>query len=94
STCSSGGNLGALLSLGAGIGSIFIDKADERNWNLLPSKVNINRINLPYGNHSFDISINGVRYTKQINLNQPYQVLVYRVLGNQVYFEPQRGMVN
>ncbi|MDD3267226.1 MAG: hypothetical protein PHC75_08640, partial [Burkholderiales bacterium] len=71
STCSSGGNLGALLSLGAGIGSIFIDKADERNWNLLPSKVNINRINLPYGNHSFDITINGVRYTKQINLNQP-----------------------
>lgn len=76
------------------LGSLAIDKADERNWNMLPSKININRINLPYGNHSFDITINGVKYTKQINLNQPYQVLVYRILGNQVYFEPQRGMSN
>lgn len=93
-TCSSGGSLGALLSLGTGIGSVFIDKADERNWNMLPSKVNINRLNLPYGVHSFDITINGIKYSKQINLTQPYQVLVYRILGNQVYFEPQRGMVN
>ncbi|MDD3267328.1 MAG: hypothetical protein PHC75_09160 [Burkholderiales bacterium] len=76
------------------LGAVDIEKADERNWNMLPSKVNINRVNLPYGVHTFDITINGVKYSKQINLTKPYQILAYRILGNQVYFEPQKDMFN
>lgn len=93
--CANNDSSSALLgSIVLNVGSMVLDKADERNWNMLPSKININRVNLPYGVHTFDININGIKYTKQITLNQPYQILVYRVIGNSVYFEPQRGMVN
>lgn len=91
-SCSDNSGVGSLLNLTTAIGSIFIDKADERNWNLLPSKVNINRTTLAYGKHIITINVNGVNYTKTIILDKPYQILVFRVMGNQVFFEPQQSM--
>lgn len=90
--CSAGG-IGTLLSLGTGVGSTFIDKADERNWSLLPSKININRTTVAYGVHNISININGVNYTKQITLDKPYQIITFRVIGNRVFFDLQRSMI-
>lgn len=90
--CSAGGSLGSLLSLGTGLGSTLIDKADERNWTLLPSNVSINRTTLSYGDHEVSVSVGGNVYKKVIKLNQPYQVLTFRILGNKVFFDPQMSM--
>lgn len=86
------GDSSGLLSLALGIGSMFIDKADERNWNLLPSKININRTTLPYGKHTIAVTVNGHTYSKDITLNQPYQIVTFRILGNNVYFNLQKSM--
>ncbi len=93
-SCSAGGSLGALLSIGASISGMLIDKADERNWNLLPSKINLNRVQLPYGKHTIMVTVNGINYQKEINLTNPYQVFVYRIIGNKIFFEPQQSMLN
>lgn len=93
-SCAAGGGVGSLLNLAANIGGILLDNADERNWNLLPSKVNVSRSKLAYGNHVISINVNGVNYTKSIKLDKPYQIISYRIVGNQVVFTPQRGMVN
>lgn len=92
-SCSTGG-IGSLISLGTSIGSMFVDKADERNWNLLPSKINVDRVQLPYGKHKISLTVNGVPHSYDFNLNSPYQVLVYRIIGNKVLFEPQKSMSN
>lgn len=93
-SCAAGGGMGALLNLGTAIGSTFIDKADERNWNLLPSKVNINRATLAYGKHNITVTVNGINYSKEITLDKPYQIITFRIIGNQVFFNPQRSMLN
>jgi uncharacterized protein len=64
----------------------MLDRADERTWVLLPSKVYLNRTLLPYGKHVIIINVNGQNYTKTINLNAPYQIVDIRVLGNRVFF--------
>lgn len=90
--CSVGGSIGTLLSLGTSLGSTLIDNADERNWNLLPSKININRTTLAYGTHTITVNVGGVDFTKKIILDKPYQIITFRVMGNQVYFNLQRSM--
>lgn len=90
-SCSAnGGNLGTLLSLGTSLGGMMLDRADERTWTLLPSKIYINRMNLAYGKHTLTVNVNGMPYTQVVNLNQPYQVITFRVIGNQVLFNVQR----
>lgn len=87
SVCSAaGGNLGTILSAATTIGSVFIDRADERTWSLLPSKIYIDRFSLPYGRHTLNLNINGNSITKTIELNKPYQVLTVRVIQGRVFF--------
>lgn len=75
-----------LLNLGAIFAGKMLDKVDERTFTLLPSKININRISLPYGNHTIVVNVNGVKYNQTITLNQPYQIVGFRIMGNQVFF--------
>ena len=91
-SCAAGGSIGSLLNLASNVGGILLDQADERNWNLLPGKVNISRTTLPYGTHSVSVKINGNNYTQNIKLDKPYQVITFRIIGNQVYFNPQKSM--
>lgn len=93
-SCSAGGSLGTLLSIGTSLGGVLLDTADERNWILLPSKINIARTKVTYGKHTVTVNINGVDHSKQITLNQPYQIITFRVIGNQVLFDTQRSMLN
>lgn len=90
--CSGGGGIGTLLSLGTSLGGALLDKADERTWTLLPSKVYINRTSLAYGKHIITVNVNGIPYSQTINLTQPYQIITFRVIGNQVLFDPQYSM--
>lgn len=92
-SCSTGGSIGTLLSLGTSIGGLLLDKADERNWNLLPAQYNVNRVSLPYGKHTISINVAGKVYTQEINLTNSYQVFSYRIIGNKVFFEPQVSML-
>lgn len=93
-SCAAGGGLGGLLNLTANIGGILLDNVDERNWNLLPSKVNVSRTTVAYGTHTISVNVNGTNYTKSINLNQPYQIITFRILKNQVFFDTQRAVGN
>ncbi len=93
-SCSAGGSIGALLNIGTSIGGVLLDKADERNWTLLPSKINISRTTLNYGKHTISLNINGMTYNQIINLNQPYQIITLRILGNRVLFDTQSSMLN
>ena len=84
--CSSGGDLGTLLSLGTSIGGMLLDKADERTWTLLPNKIFINRQSLAYGQHNITVYVNGIPFTQNITINQPYQIVNFRIIGNQALF--------
>lgn len=84
------GDLGAILSIAASITGILLDRADERTWVLLPSKVYLNRVQLPYGTHTIRLNINGQSYMQNIDLNAPYQILDMRILGNKVFFMDQQ----
>lgn len=84
------GSLGAILSIAASLTGILLDRADERTWVLLPSKVYLNRIQLPYGKHTIKINVNGNNYTQMVELNSPYQIMDMRILDNKVFFMNQQ----
>lgn len=86
------GSQGAAIGIGGIALGAFLDRADERAWVLLPKTININRMQLKYGQHTLSISIHGKIHTLNFNLNQPYQILAFRVIGDQVFFEPQQSM--
>jgi hypothetical protein len=85
-----GGDVGTILSIAAVIGGIILDRADERTWVLLPSKVYLSRVQLPYGKHTIKVITNGQQHSQEVNLNAPYQILDMRILGNSVYFMDQQ----
>lgn len=89
-SCSGGGSIGTLLSLGTSLGGMLLDKADERIWTLLPNKIFINRVSLPYGKHNITVNVNGIPYSQEVSLNQPYQIVNFRIIGNQVLFNTQQ----
>lgn len=84
--------LGGLLNLGAFIGGVMLDRADERSMIMLPRRINISRISLPYGIHRIRLMVNGRAQEKDIALNQPYQIASFRVLGGQVFFKTQASV--
>lgn len=86
--------VGAILNIGGAVGGVLLDTADERILTLLPSKININRVNLPYGKHTITVQINGHTHTQEIILNQPYQILAFRIFGDQVFFNTQQSMIS
>jgi hypothetical protein len=58
-----GGDVGNIL---ASFYNVVTEKADTRSWSTLPDSIHILRMQLPEGDHSFDLKINGV--TRNINL--------------------------
>ena len=88
--CGGGGNIGTLLSLGTSLGGMLLDRADERTWTLLPNKIFINRVSLPYGKHNITVNVNGIPFTQEVTLTQPYQIVNFRIIGNQVLFNTQQ----
>lgn len=62
----------------------------RRSWVLLPAKVYLNRVQLPYGEHTIKLNVNGQDYSKVVKLNAPYQILDMRVLQNRVFFMNQQ----
>lgn len=83
-------SLGSILNIVSIAGGIFLDHADERTWVLLPSKIYLNRVSLPYGKHTINISVRGQTYKKEILLNSPYQIFDLRVFGDRVFFMDER----
>ncbi len=74
-----------LLNLAGIVTSSLLDNADERSWVLLPSKVYLSRIQLPFGKHNLQININGKIINQNININKPYQIINMRIIGNNLY---------
>jgi hypothetical protein len=81
------------LQLGAALTGAVLDRADERTLTLLPSKININRVILAYGKHSISVTVNGQIHTQEITLTKPYQIITFRIMGDQVFFDTQHSMV-
>ncbi|MFN8770541.1 MAG: hypothetical protein ACK5Z5_09105 [Neisseriaceae bacterium] len=88
-SCSAGGTTGDLLNITSMITGMLLDRADERAWVLLSSKVYLNRVQLPLGTHTFTIFVNGKTYTQTFSLFAPYQIIDMRILGDKFYFNTQ-----
>jgi hypothetical protein len=88
-TTQNNGDLSGILSIANSIGGMLLDRADERTWVLLPSKIYLNRIQLPYGSHTIKLKVNSGEYIKTLNLNTPYQIMDMRILGSKVFFMEQ-----
>ncbi|MEN9391471.1 MAG: hypothetical protein RL017_769, partial [Pseudomonadota bacterium] len=89
-SCNKGG---ALASLVSSITTASLGSADERSWVDLPAKIYATRLQLNYGQHI--ITVNNGNRSKQIkvNLNSPYTIITYRVIGSGIYFSPQANTV-
>jgi hypothetical protein len=88
--CSVVGDWGTALSIAASVAGVYLDSMSESTWVLLPSKIYLNRIQIPYGTHTININVNGHNYTKTITLNAPYQILDMRIVQNKVFFMNQQ----
>ncbi len=89
-SCAEGGSAGTIINIANIITGALLDHADERSWVLLPSKVYLNRVQLPFGKHNFSIVVNGMTYTQTINLNTSYQIIDMRVIGNKFFLNTQK----
>lgn len=74
-----------LAGLAVGIASAVTEGADTRTWRTLPDNTLVARLRLPQGEHQIILpnSLGGSRV--QIKVDQRYQVIPLRALGNQVY---------
>jgi hypothetical protein len=68
-----GGDIGNIL---AGFYNIATEKADTRSWGTLPDSIHILRMQLPAGEHSFNLNINGVTRNIDLTVNERKQTLV------------------
>jgi len=74
-----------LAGLAVGIASAITEGADTRTWRTLPNSTQVLRLRLKQGEHQLSLpSIQGGRQV-QIKVDQRYQVVAVRVIGNQVY---------
>jgi hypothetical protein len=74
-----------LAGLAVGIASAITEGADTRTWRTLPNSTQVVRLRLKQGAHQLSLpSIQGGRQV-QIKVDQRYQVVAVRVIGNQVY---------
>ena len=84
--CSTGdSSTGLLLNLTSIVTGILLDRADERSWVLLPNKVYLNRLELPFGSHDFFITVGGRDYRYILKIDSPYQIINMRILNNQLF---------
>jgi hypothetical protein len=74
-----------LAGLAVGIASAVTEGADTRTWRTLPDNTLVARLRLPQGEHQIVLpsSLGGSRV--QVKVDQRYQVIPLRALGNQVY---------
>ncbi|WP_434678553.1 hypothetical protein J3P77_21145 [Pseudomonas sp. R1-18] len=74
-----------LAGLAVGIASAVTEGADTRTWRTLPDNTLVARLRLPQGEHQIMLpsSLGGSRV--QVKVDQRYQVIPLRALGNQVY---------
>ncbi|MFN7094172.1 MAG: COG3014 family protein [Burkholderiales bacterium] len=88
--CNNGGSIAGLL---ATVSGVILGQADDRTWVTLPSKIYATRLKLARGEHV--VTVATATGTKQITikLSEPYQIIAYRMIGNQVYFSPQNIML-
>ncbi|RRV09092.1 hypothetical protein EGJ27_04770 [Pseudomonas sp. v388] len=74
-----------LAGLALGIASAVTEGADTRTWRTLPDNTLVARLRLTQGEHQIVLpsSLGGTRV--QVKVDQRYQVIPLRALGNQVY---------
>lgn len=74
-----------LAGLAMGIASAITEGADTRTWRTLPNNTQVVRLRLKQGEHQLSLpSAQGGRQV-QVKIDQRYQVVAVRVIGNQVY---------
>jgi hypothetical protein len=74
-----------LAGLALGIASAITEGADTRTWRTLPDNTLVARLRLAQGEHKVTLpsSVGGTHV--QIKVDQRYQVVALRAIGNQVY---------
>lgn len=74
-----------LAGLAVGIASAVVEGADTRTWRTLPDNTQVARLRLPKGQHSVLLPSSTGGTQVQLKVEQPYQVVALRAVGNQVY---------
>ena len=90
SACNSAGNIGNLI---ATVSGVVLGSADERTWAMLPGQIYVGRLKLKRGQHTIKVSNGSREQSIQVNLNNRYAILTWRVIGSGVYFSPEQSML-
>jgi hypothetical protein len=74
-----------LAGLAVGLASAVTEGADTRTWRTLPDNTQVVRLRLKQGDHQISLpnALGGTRV--QVKIEQRYQVVALRVVGNQVF---------
>ncbi|MDF2395264.1 hypothetical protein GWQ44_06925 [Pseudomonas sp. 3MA1] len=74
-----------LAGLAVGLASAVTEGADTRTWRTLPDNTQVTRLRLKQGEHSLSLpnALGGTQV--QVKIDQRYQVIALRVVGNQVF---------
>jgi hypothetical protein len=74
-----------LAGLAVGIASAITEGADTRTWRTLPDNTLVARLRLPQGTHQVVLPSSTGGTHVQIKVDQRYQVIALRAVGNQVF---------
>ncbi|ERO62931.1 COG3014 family protein [Pseudomonas piscis] len=74
-----------LAGLAVGLASAITEGADTRTWRTLPDATQVTRLRLKQGEHRLSLpsALGGTQV--QVKVDQRYQVIALRVVGNQVF---------
>ncbi|KAF0862250.1 COG3014 family protein [Pseudomonas sp. LD120] len=74
-----------LAGLAVGLASAVTEGADTRTWRTLPDNTQVARLRLKQGEHNLSLpnALGGTQV--QVKVDQRYQVIALRVVGNQVF---------
>ncbi|WP_025130905.1 COG3014 family protein [Pseudomonas sp. PH1b] len=74
-----------LAGLAVGLASAITEGADTRTWRTLPDNTQVARLRLKQGEHSLSLpnALGGTQV--QVKVDQRYQVIALRVVGNRVF---------
>jgi len=74
-----------LAGLAVGIASAITEGADTRTWRTLPDNTLVARLRLPQGTHQVVLPSSSGGTKVEVKIDQRYQVVALRAIGNQVY---------
>jgi len=74
-----------LAGLAVGIASAITEGADTRTWRTLPDNTLVARLRLPQGTHQVVLPSSTGGTKVDVKIDQRYQVVALRAIGNQVY---------